>query len=233
MRTSAVALILTACLALAGLTGLAEEPAAVVNGEEITRQELQAAADLNQIVFGIYQQFPAFAQTLLATEEGEALLERYERDVLDELIGRRLQRQAAEQRGITPDEDEVQDWVDQTLENIKQQNQLTHDELVAALAQQGTSLEEFREEIAVDVREHLVGEALKEEVIADVRVSQEEALEYYNEHPDQFRDEEGELLPFEEVEETIAEELVARAQESAWQEWLTELHEQADITINM
>ncbi len=233
MRMRAVALMLTACLAVAGLTGLAEEPAAVVNGEEITRDELQAAANLNQIVFGIYQQFPAFAQTLLATEEGEALLERYEQDVLDELIERRLQRQAAGERGITPNEDEVQEWVDQTLENIKQQHQLTDEELVAALAQQGTSLEEFREEIAVDVREHLVREALKEEVIADVRVSQEEALEYYEEKPDQFRDEEGELLPFEEVEETIAEELVVQAQERAWRDWLVELRAQADITINL
>ncbi len=230
MFTTVATIVITACLAV---TGLASEPAAVVNGEEITREELQATANLNQIIFGIYQQFPRFAQTLLTTEEGEALLQRYEEDVLEELIERTLQRQEAERRGITADEDEVQARVDENLELIKQQYQLTDEELEAELVEIGLTLEEFREQRAEIFREQLVQEALREEITSEVSVSEEEIIAFYENNPDEFRDEEGELLPFEEVRDTVEEELLSQAQDQAWYDWLAELRELAEITISL
>ncbi len=230
MRITAVTLILTAGLALAGL---ATTPVAVVNDQPITQEELQQSTQMNQVIYGIYQQFPTFAESLLTTEEGERLLERYERDMLERLIEQTLQQQEAERRGITPDEAEVREWVDETVANVKRQNQMTEDELIAALGQQGRSLEDFRAEIADDVREHLMREALIEEVTDDVKVATAEVRDYYEEHPDRFRDEAGELVPFEEVQDAIASELLEGAQQEVWQDWLAELREEADITVNL
>ncbi len=230
MRFTAVTLMLTAGLVL---IGFAATPVAVVNDQPITQEELQRATQMNQVIYGIYQQFPTFAESLLTTEEGERLLERYERDMLERLIEQTLQQQEAERRGITPDEAEVQEWVDETIVNVKRQNQMTEDELIAALSQQGRTLEDFRAEIAEDVREHLMTEVLIEEVTDDVTVSAAEVRAYYDEHPDRFRDDEGELVAFEEVQDAIASELLEGAQQEAWHDWLSELREQAEITVNL
>ncbi len=230
MFTTVAAVLMAALLAV---PALADEPAAIVEGDEITREEVQAEAQLNQIVFTIYQQYTRFAQTLLTTEEGEEFLERYERDVLDDMIDTILMEQEAERMDITADEDEVEAQVDRTIDNVKQQNQMTDDELEAALAEQGRTIEDFREQIAADVRDMMVEETLREEVVGDVTVTEDEAEEFYEKNPDQFRDEEGELVPFEEVQESIEQELVNRKQEEAWQAWLTELREEADVTINL
>jgi len=230
MFTTVAALLLAALLTV---PALADEPAAIVEGDEITREEVQAEAQLNQIVFSLYQQHSRFAQTLLTTEEGEEFLERYERDVLDDMIDTILMEQEAEQMDITADEEDVQAEVDRTIDNIKQQNQMSEDELEAALAQQGRTIEDFREEIAVDVREMMVEETLREEVVGEVTITDEEVEEFYDENPEQFRDEEGELVPLEEVREAIEQELSNRKQEEAWQEWLSGLREEADVTINL
>ncbi|MFO8033850.1 MAG: SurA N-terminal domain-containing protein [Candidatus Bipolaricaulota bacterium] len=232
MLTTVAALLMTACLSIAGLAG---EPAAIVDGEEITQEELEGEAGTFNIIMMLFQQpqYQRFAMLLYESEEGRALQERYKREVLDDMIDRKLQRQEAERLGITADEAVVQDMVDGELDSIKQQNQLTQQELEAALAQQGRTLEGFREQIAVDVREHLVREALMEEVTADVTVSEEEALEFYEDNPDQYSDEEGELLPFEEVQESVEQDLLSQKRQQVWEDRLAELREEADITINL
>ncbi len=231
MRTIVSGLLIATCLTFALF---ADEPAAVVNGEEIPRQQVQSEANLYQIVFGIYQQFPRFGEALLGTEEGSALLDRFERDVLNDIIDRMLMTQAALDMGLTADEDEVQELVDSTIARIMQQNQLASEaELEAALAQQGRTLENFREEIAVDAREHLVRQGLREEITGEATVSDEELRAYYDDNPDQFQDADGEMLPFEEIEEELRQELLQRKRSQTWEEWLSALREEADITINL
>jgi peptidyl-prolyl cis-trans isomerase SurA len=217
-----------------GTVALAQEPVAIVNGEPIEREELESIANLSQIIFTIYQQFPSFAQTLLLTEEGEALLHRYELDILEQLIRRALVLQEGQARSIEPAQETVDQRTQGMLDQIIQQNRLEGEEgLAAALAQQGRTLADFREEVAQQVWEQLVIEQVQQEVTAAVTVTEEEIQGYYEDNPSQFMGEEGEPLPLEEVRDQVVSSLLSQKRSEAWRNWLAQAREAAEVTINL
>ena len=223
-------ILLIACVAF-GVFARAGEPVAIVNGEPITRQELDRATDLAEILFSLSQQFPAFAQSLLLTEEGKSFLARYERDVLEKLILRRIQLQEAKARGLTADEGEVAERTQDTLAQVRAYYGFTEEELAAELLSQGYTLDQFREDIAHQHREKLLLDALKAAVMAEVTVSEEEIEAYYSKDPSRFVDDRGEVIPLEGVRDRIATTLLLAKGEAHWQNWLRQARERADVVI--
>ncbi|HEU67741.1 MAG TPA: hypothetical protein ENN53_00675 [Candidatus Acetothermia bacterium] len=225
-------ILLVACLAW-GAVAAASEPVAYVNGEPITREELDQATGLAEILFSLSQRFPSFAQSLLLTEEGKGFLARYERDVLEKLILQRVQVQEARARGLTVDEGEVERRTEETLNQIYLYYDLSEEEFAAELLSQRDSLERFRNDIARQHRENLLLSALKAAVLAEITVSEEEIQSSYNEDPERFVDEDGEPLPFPHVRERIAAILRAEKEEAHWQAWLAAARSRAAVEINL
>lgn len=226
---------LSVAFVIVGLTlaGFAQAPVAVVNGEPITREELDSATRLNQILFNLYFQYPRFAQSLLNTPEGKAFLTRYQRDVLEDLILRKIQVQEARARNLSADPARVEDLVNQALEYIKSYYNLTDEELVAELAKEGLTLEEFRAQLRPQAEEQALLEALKQAVTAKVTVSEEEIQAYYQANSSQFLDEQGQALPLSEVRLKITSLLLTQKQDELWQEWLKKAREAANVQINL
>lgn len=216
-----------------GALAVASEPVAYVNGEPITREELDRATGLAEILFSLSQQFPAFAQSLLLTEEGKVFLARYERDVLEKLILQRVQLQEARARSLTVDEGEVERRTEETLNQIYLYYALTEEEFAAELLSQGDSLDRFRDDLARQHREELLLAALKAAVLAEVTVSEEEIESSYNENPERFVDEEGDPLPLSDVRDQIAMILRTEKESAYWQAWLAAARERAVVEINL
>lgn len=214
-------------------SGLAQAPVAIVNGEPIMREELEGSTRLNQILFSLYYQYPRFAQSLLTTPEGKAFLTRYQRDVLEDLILRKIQIQEAQARGLTPDPTRVNEIVDQILTQIKNYYGLSDEELVAELAKEGLTLEEFREELRPQAEQQALLEALKQAVTGDLTVTDEEIRTYYAENGEQFTDDQGNPLSLAEVREKIFSLLYSQKQDEAWNAWLKETREKAQVEINL
>jgi peptidyl-prolyl cis-trans isomerase C/foldase protein PrsA len=205
---------------------------AVVNGEEITKPELDQLTNIPGIVFSLYQQYPRFAQVLLTTEEGKALLKVYEREVLEGMIKWRLLVQEARARGLTVPEEELEAKVDATIQGILQRNQLTEDRLAEILkAQRGQTLEEFRAQIRREIEERMLIDLLKDSVTADVSVAKEEIEAYYEEHRDSFTDEEGNIKPLDEVGGEILTALMNQKKDAYWKEFVEKLRQEAEIEI--
>ncbi|MGB9756995.1 MAG: SurA N-terminal domain-containing protein [Candidatus Bipolaricaulaceae bacterium] len=226
---------LLAFAVFAGLTlwGLAQNPVAVVNNEPITKEELDSATQLNQILFTLYFQYPRFAQTILTTPEGKALLTRYQRDVLEDLILRKIQVQEAQAQGLSADPARVQELLDRMIEHIKSYYGFSDEELAAELAKEGLTLEGFRNELRPQAEEQALVEALKAAVTAGVSVSEDEISAYYAANPGQFLDDQGNTLPLAQVHDKIASLLFSQKQESVWQEWLKKARETANVQINL
>ncbi len=213
--------------------GLAQNPVALVNGEPITKEELDRATQLNQILFTLYYQYPRFAQTILTTPEGKALLTRYQRDVLEDMILRKIQIQEARGRGISADPARVNELLDQMIEHIKSYYGLSDEELAAELAKEGLTLEEFKQQLQPQAEEQALVEALKAAVTAEVSVSEGEILAYYAANPGQFLDDQGNALPLAQVHDKIASLLFSQKKERVWQEWLKNAREAAKVQINL
>jgi hypothetical protein len=225
--------ILVAVVVVFGALALAQEPVATVNGEPISRDELNQVTDLSRIVLTLYQQFPNFVQSLLLTHEGKAFLDRYERDMLEKIILRKIQLQEARALGIVPDEESVAAETEETLNQIMAQYSLTEEGLASQLLLQGTTLDAFRADIARHVREQLMIEALQAYVTAEATVSEEEIRAYYDNNPDRFTDASGNKTPFSDVHDKIAALILSEKRSAIWQAWLSEVRQRAQVEINL
>ncbi|RQD72604.1 MAG: peptidylprolyl isomerase, partial [Halanaerobium sp. MSAO_Bac5] len=140
-------------------------PAAVVNGEEISQQELEGFSDLNEILMTILQTNQEFGTVLLQTEAGQEVIEEYMRYKLDQLVSTKLMVQEAKNREIEVSEQEINEIIDQQIAGIKQQNNLTDQQLEMALRQEGfSSLDEYKALLIASNRDRFFIEKLRTEV---------------------------------------------------------------------
>src|SRR5690554_3103698 len=79
--------------------------AVVINGEEVTIQEVDLYLDLsnlaNQVVQVFYQNNRDFVEFLLMSEAGQDFFNEYRKENIEEIINTRLIQQEVENRGIT------------------------------------------------------------------------------------------------------------------------------------
>lgn len=131
------------------------------------------ALELNRIVAVINNDAITSIQLDKALADGvgtPAIDER--RQVLDHLIEESLIRQRAEEIGLTVTDDEVE----AAVQDVLRQNRLTKEQLDAALAQQGITLQSYRQSLRRQIlRFKLVGR----EVQGMMEVSSREIQDYY------------------------------------------------------
>src|SRR3989338_3532195 len=103
---------------------------AVVNDSAITLSELDAAtAGLG----GIKGDDKEKRKRIIETKS----------KVLDQIIEKKLVEQASNKAGITVSEKEI----DNAIEDVKQENNLRHEELLSALAKSGLTYKNYREQL--------------------------------------------------------------------------------------
>jgi peptidyl-prolyl cis-trans isomerase SurA len=119
---------------------------AVVEGDVILQ------SDLDQAVAAVRHQYANNPQQLPPQDV-------LERQVLDRLILMKLQEQRASDQGVRVSDTEI----DAAVGNVAEQNNMTTDQLRAAIEQQGSSYEAFRRQIA----DQIVVQKLRSSVIHD------------------------------------------------------------------
>jgi len=159
MRALLLATLLAALAAPApaALSAQSDGIAAVVNGEVITRRQLE-----NRI------------NSLAKSGRSPAGLNRADLrgKVLEDMIDQELINQAAKAKGVFITEGDVT----AALERIKQQNNLTEAQFRASVAQSGASLETFREGVRLELlRNQIMGSA---RVMSRIVVTDKEVQNY-------------------------------------------------------
>ncbi len=207
--------------------------AAVVNGEVITKETLNAASQLGQIMQALFSKYYMFVQIMFTTDEGKSFLDRYQRAILDQLIDHRLLVQQAKALKIQVDEDKIDQRVTEQLNTIMQQNQLTLEQIDDILKKQGSSLEEYKKNLADNYREQLLVQGLHEKIVSGAVVSEDEIKAYYNDHQDEYTDDDGNISPLADVHDKIKDTLLNQAQSKLWNDWFDKMKAEAKIEIKL
>ena len=126
---------------------------AVVNSEPITNNEVQALKSRLQ------KELPPGTKV----PEGQDLT----KQALDQLIIEKAQLQVARENGIRIEDTEIE----QAIQNIARQNQLTKEQLLQRLGQEGKSMTAFREQLRTQL---IVGKLREREVENRSRISDTE-----------------------------------------------------------
>lgn len=194
---------------------------AEVNGEEITRDEFAADYESQLQQAAMMQQ-----------QSGEEVnQDELKQQVAQTMVDNRLLTQAADEAGIEPTEEDI----DNTLEDIAAQSGMSSgDEIVAALEEQGMTEEDVRQEAADQFQ--VLGYIESEADISEP--SDEELRQQYDDYVAQMEQsgqsgEGGEVPPFEEMRDQLAQQAVTQQQNAAAEEILTGLREEGNVTINL
>jgi len=141
---------------------------AIVNDEVITLHELNKKI----------KEMTGFAPADLETRNRDEYLA-VRRGVLDLLINERITQEKIKELGIQVQEKEVE----AAIEQIKRDNQLTHEDLLAGLEKQGMTYEKYKERMKGELeRIKLIEFEVKSKII----IREEAITQYYETHKEQF-----------------------------------------------
>ena len=143
---------------------------AVVNSDIITLYELNRA-------------LKPYEENIKAlrydAEKEQQTLYQVRRDLLDKLIDSKLADQEIERAQITVSERDI----DRTIERMKEARSFTDEQLREGLAQQGMTMEEYRNEIKEQIlRTQLVNREVKSKIV----ITREDIKAYYDSHQDEY-----------------------------------------------
>lgn len=185
-------LTLVAALAFAGCGTLFDPAAAVVAGEKISVEEVEAGLD----------DFKKTLEYERLTGQGDPrdVQRQFEQVYLTDLIRREVVEREAEERGLEVTEEEVDERMEQIEGDF--QNQSAYEE---ALKEQGLTVERLRELVA----DNLLEEKLQADVTKDATLAEEDLQVYYDENTDRFTQTHTQhiLVENQALASTIAEQL--------------------------
>ena len=163
------------------------EVAAYVNGEEISMQELGQFSGLRNILMDLLQSNQEFATVILQTEAGQNVVEEFQKLKLEQLITNELLVQEAKNRGLEVSEQEMNNIFNQQISALKQQNNLNDEQLEQAIQQQGfESMEEYKNIFFENNMNGFLVNKLREEVVNQVKISDQDAEEYYENNQEEY-----------------------------------------------
>ncbi|MFQ5442410.1 MAG: peptidylprolyl isomerase [Thermodesulfobacteriota bacterium] len=140
---------------------------AVINEDIVTLSELNAAVTI--ATNGVK------GSGKLSVERGA----RFKSKILDNLIEEKLIKQASDRAGIDVSEKEIDNAVDE----IKNQNNFTRDELLLALANSGLTMREYRARLKEQIR---VVKFMNTRFRSRISIQPEEISDYYRQHIENF-----------------------------------------------
>lgn len=198
------------------------DPVAEVNGAEISRDEFVSVFE-NQ-----YQQMSMQAQMSGQPVDEEQLKQL----AADGLVGTELLLQEADDRGLEASDDEIQ----AELARFAETNQVSEDEFVEAMGEQGMD----RDQVMDQIERQLIVEKLLIDEYGEFTATDAEVEAAYQEIADQQAamggmggQAGGGLPPLEQVRDEVEEQLLAEQQAEAMETLSQELRADADVTMHL
>lgn len=112
-------------------------------------------------------------------EKEQELLFKVRKDMLDRLINQKIEDQEIKRLKVKISEEQI----DKTIERIKETNYLSDEQLRAALAKDGLTMEEYRKKIKSQIlRTRLVNLKVKSKIV----ITKEDVKAYYEKHIEEY-----------------------------------------------
>ncbi len=163
---AAAALAVIMAIAALSYAEIVDRIVAIINDSIITLSELNAATAL------------AIEKTG-GDKNDAAAMDDMRKKVLDNLIEQKLVKQASDKAGIDVSEKEI----DNAVEDIKKQNNMTQDALLLVLARNGLTYKEYREQLKEQIRQV---KFMNKEFRSKIAIDPEDVEDFYRQHSDDF-----------------------------------------------
>ena len=158
------------------ISAQAEEPLVVDRIVAVVNDEIITLYDLNETLRPYEENIEALGYS---PEKLREALFKLRSDLVSKLVDQKLADQQIKKNKLAISSQEV----DETIERIKESRSYTDEDLRAGLAEQGLTIEEYRENLK---KQLLRGKLVNREVKSKIVITREEIEKYYNEHPEKY-----------------------------------------------
>lgn len=157
---------------------------ATVNGEKITRGDLDKNPSLVQVIDQIKQQY---GDNYDKNQDAVSVLKTQKEQVLDNMITEKVIEQKAKELKLSPDEAKLKTEVDAQYNQIKKQ-QFGNDEtkFQAALKQQNFTEQSLKDAFSTQMRSQETLKNITNSVTKDVKISDKDIQDYYKNNQAKF-----------------------------------------------
>lgn len=171
--------VLTISLSAFPINARAEEPAVVDRIVAVVNEDIITLYDLNQALKPFEEDVRDLGYG--PTKQHETIF-KLRSELLDNMINQKLADQQIKKYKIEISEPEI----NKAIERFKESRSLTDEDLRAALAKEGMTLEEYREVLKKQI---LRNRLVNLEVKSKIAITGEEVEKYYNDHIEKYRTE--------------------------------------------
>ena len=168
--------VLTFSVAVFSIHAQAEEPILVDRIVAVVNDEIITLYDLNETLKPYEENIQALGYS---PEKVRETLFKLRADLLNKLVDEKLTDQQIKKNNLTISTQEI----DMTIERIKENRSYTDEDLRAGLAEQGLTIEEYRENLK---KQLLRGKLVNREVKSKIVITTAEVEKYYNEHIEKY-----------------------------------------------
>jgi peptidyl-prolyl cis-trans isomerase SurA len=168
--------VLACSAAVFSINAQAEEPIIVDRIVAVVNDEIITLYDLNETLKPYEENIQALGYP---PEKARQTLFKLRADLLNKLVDQKLTDQQIKKNNLTISAQEI----DMTIERIKESRSYTDEDLRAGLAEQGLTIEEYRENLK---KQLLRGKLVNREVKSKVVITSAEIEKYYNEHIEKY-----------------------------------------------
>ncbi|MCH5138715.1 peptidylprolyl isomerase [Clostridiaceae bacterium UIB06] len=163
---------------------IAKSAVAVVNGEKITRADLDKNPNMVSVIAQVKQQY---GENYEKNDDAKQVLKTQRQQVLENMITEKVVEQKAKELKLLPDEAKLKTEVDKQYSDIKKQ-QFGNDEtkFQAALKQQGFTEQSLKELFTSQLKSQEMYKNVSDNLTKDVKVDDKKVEEYYNANKNQY-----------------------------------------------
>ena len=193
------------------------EVAALVNDYPVYQDDLdEVKAALITQYSQTYAQFGMSFADLMVGADGYLLELGVEADAFQQLVQLALTQQEADQRGIEITDEQTQQEFDRQYAEFLVAQAWTEDDLSAYLAQQGQTLDEFKNNVKGYIHDQMLASRVQEAVAGTIDITDEQISEYFAANEAEYGTEEQVRASHILVEtRELAEDLLAQLEEGA------------------
>ncbi|QTL96483.1 peptidylprolyl isomerase [Iocasia frigidifontis] len=159
--------------------------AAIVNGEELTVNQLDSFINLGKFAQQLYQTDQDLMKIIFTTEVGQDVLNEYRKVKLEGFINAVLLDQEIKNRNIVLTDEEKDEIFNNQIAGLKENEGATDEEILDSIKQMGlNSMEEYKEFLFERLGDQLLLAKLQKEILDTASVTDEEIENYYNDNID-------------------------------------------------
>lgn len=163
---------------------IAKSAVAVVNGEKITRGDLDNNINMKQVITQVKQQY---GENYEKNEDAKSALKTQREKILDNMVTEKVMEQKAKELKLLPDDSKLKTDAAKQLDDIKKQQFGNDDKKFQDfLKQQGFTVESAKDLIFNQLRESQIQKNVTDNVTKDIKIDDKKVQDYYNANQAQF-----------------------------------------------